>query len=325
MKTCPQCERTYPDSEQFCESDGSALVKAGAAASSRSSSSEQARECPVCGGKAEPGEAICNFCGARLDSPAGQQPGKRPPTPRPTQQTFEAEPPVDESEEEGGRSIYGTIGYVAAALIALAAGIWLALRVSGTTGTKQAAITTPSPVVSPAPSGPMVALAKTIALQVTGESASAPERDKTAAQKQFDDNEGDLLDLYKHSLAGDPALHDGMVVRLRIMPDGSVAAGSVITSTEDKPDLDVEVIKKMSGWKFSPFSGTEVEADYPIIFARDDSDRNAIESSLGDKVAHLAPNETPEYAWAIATPTAAGTPAVALARSLARDGTTAPV
>ena len=27
MKRCPRCEKTYPDSETFCDTDGTALVQ----------------------------------------------------------------------------------------------------------------------------------------------------------------------------------------------------------------------------------------------------------------------------------------------------------
>src|ERR1700733_1708261 len=64
MKTCPRCNRTYSDSENFCEADSTQLVSTPAFAQQSNSSRV---ECPVCGGKAEPGEIICNFCGARLD------------------------------------------------------------------------------------------------------------------------------------------------------------------------------------------------------------------------------------------------------------------
>src|ERR1017187_1893129 len=63
MKTCPQCNRTYPDSENFCEADSSPLISEPAFTRQASA----VIECPGCGGKAEPGEIICNFCGARLD------------------------------------------------------------------------------------------------------------------------------------------------------------------------------------------------------------------------------------------------------------------
>src|SRR5208283_4458815 len=73
MKRCPRCDKTYPDSETFCEADGTALVQAGPAfaegagrASAGAGDAAEQIECPVCGGKAQPGELICNFCGARL-------------------------------------------------------------------------------------------------------------------------------------------------------------------------------------------------------------------------------------------------------------------
>ena len=83
MKTCPRCNRTYPDSENFCEADSSPLVSEPAF-----TRQEQPRECPVCGGKAEPGEIICNFCGARLD----QSQAGAPPPPPPQSRTV-ATPP----------------------------------------------------------------------------------------------------------------------------------------------------------------------------------------------------------------------------------------
>ena len=59
MKRCPSCDKTYPDSETFCETDGTALVGANPAFVQGGAGGV---ECPVCGGKAEPGEIICNFC-----------------------------------------------------------------------------------------------------------------------------------------------------------------------------------------------------------------------------------------------------------------------
>src|SRR5579859_6759790 len=81
MKSCPRCGKAYPDSETFCEDDGVALaVASGGAARATTVMTDDAPraaatseiECPVCGGKAQPGEIICNFCGTRLagDSPA---------------------------------------------------------------------------------------------------------------------------------------------------------------------------------------------------------------------------------------------------------------
>src|ERR1700738_802761 len=81
MKTCPRCARSYPDSESFCETDGTALVTASAPATAPMAETDDgAIECPVCGGKSEPGELMCNFCGARLRNSASAAPaGARKP------------------------------------------------------------------------------------------------------------------------------------------------------------------------------------------------------------------------------------------------------
>lgn len=314
MKTCTRCAKTYPDSEKFCETDGTLLVPvgtAGAPAAKPGNPGAEALECPVCGGKAEPGEAICNFCGTRLDPGAagqaseGDLPARKSPV---TQRTFDDEPP---SEDAGsGRRVFGAIAYTFAALVALAAGAWLALRLSAKHGGEGlVAQATPSAIASPVPSGPLVVLADKMGLQVTGESASAPERDQAAARKVFGDNAPALLDTYKRALATDATLHDGMVVRLRVTPDGAVTAGEVRVSTAPNPALDQEAVKTTMGWRFAPFGGTAVEVDYPIVFARDEAERGEIESALNDKLAHLPPTETPEFASAPASPLA--TPAEA--------------
>ncbi len=158
MKTCPRCARTYPDAESFCEADGTALVAAaGAPITSRMADAEGAPiECPVCGGKAEPGEVICNFCGARLPVSGGAEPiaapgpargaapggaaggatRRRPETYVPAQDRLTATeftppiPPDDESGDEPRRPLTSVIGYSVAAIVALAAGAWLAIHLS---------------------------------------------------------------------------------------------------------------------------------------------------------------------------------------------------
>jgi BON domain len=354
MKTCPRCEKTYPDAEQFCADDGTALVAAGPAftqapSAAGGAAAETQIECPVCGGRAEPGEVICNFCGTRLGSePAAEPVAFAPPQPPPVQPSargagrppepqgsgrFTGKMPAGEpEEEEGGGRVIGAIGYILAAVVALAGGAWLALHLSSRQVTGPVTSASPSAAASPAamPSGMVVALAQDIPIQVMGESASAPERDHDAARKVFDANRAALLDAYKHALGGDASAHDGMMVRLRIMPDGSVTATSVRTSTAPNPGLDAEVVKYASGWTFPSFSGGQTEIDYPMIFARNDSERAAVESDLKTKLASLNPAEPPEYAAAPApspaaaasagppvvtgeTPAAAATPAEAAA------------
>ncbi len=333
MKRCPRCDKTYPDSETFCDADGSALVQAGPAFTegAGASAGEGAPvECPVCGGKAQPGELICNFCGARLGVESAAEtytpPPPRPPTSRnPTTVRRDPSPsmritgrmPEDDGEEKG-RGIFGVAGYLIAAVVALAGGAWLALHLSNKAAEAPVANASPSAVASVAaavPTGPLVALANAMGVQVTGESASAPERNQEASRKFFDDRKDPLLDSYMHALAADSTFRDAMVVRVRVLPGGSVDAASVRTSTNPNPAFDAEVVKDVSAWNYPPFGGSEVEIDYPVIFANDPSTRDALESQLSTKAAGLSPTEPPEYASAPPSPAAseaaAPTPAAA--------------
>ncbi len=328
MKTCPRCAKSYPDAESFCEADGTALVAASAAPATApmGEAGEGAIECPVCGGKAEPGELMCNFCGARLPVSAGAPPvtepapasgaargggaagapRRRPETYVPAQDKLTATdftppiPPDDEAGDEPRRPLIGIIGYSAAAVVALAAGALLALHLSSTPSTPKTAVASPAATASPAAvaSGPTVDLAHSLAVQTIGESAAAPERGTNAARKLFEAGKGGLLDDYRGVLAGGSAVDDGMMVRLTVAPSGAVTGAAVRTSTASNPELDAAVVKSMMGWTFAPFNGGEVKADYPIIFARDAAHAGAIDSSLASKVAVLDASSSPEYAFA---------------------------
>ena len=331
MKKCPSCDRTYPDNETFCEADGTALVKAGPAFVESSPSTGEEIECPVCGGRAEPGEVICNFCGARLIADRGAA-ASSPPPPSPTRRPAQSRTvasndrpdsgrltgQMPESEPDGGdRGAFTLLGYAAAALVALVGGAWLALHLSSRGPAREAANPSPAAAVTPGPAGatgPLVALANTVPVQVTGESSSAVERSADAMRKVFDDGKGALLDSYKRALGGDATTNDGMIVRVRIMPDGSVAGAAVRTSTAPNPSLDADVIKAVSGWSYVPFTGGQVEVDYPIIFAHDATEQASIESALATRLASLGTNEAPEYGSSCAaSPAPSASPAVAAA------------
>jgi TonB family protein len=324
MKRCPRCDRSFPDSETFCEADGTALVKTGPAFSESAGSSAGAAggesqiasdegaqiECPVCGGKAQPGELICNFCGARLgvESPAQQYIPPPPASSRPSTARASRDPSSsmrftgkmpDSEDEKSGRGILGVIGYLLAAIIALGGGAWLALHLSSK-GAEQP-IAHASPAASPAarlPMGPSVALSTVMPIQVIGESASAPERNQDAARKYFEDHKSPLVESYSRALAGDGSLSDAMVLRVRILPNGNVDAASVRTSTNPNPGLDAEVVKTVSTWNYPPSSGGQVEVDYPIVFTNDPATKDTLESSLSSKLASLSPTEAPEFASA---------------------------
>jgi TonB family protein len=340
MKRCPRCDKTYPDSETFCEADGTALVQSGPAfaegrvAADAPDAANQI-ECPVCGGKAQPGELICNFCGARLEAESTEA-YTPPPTPQrsaPTRNPAVRRDPSpsmritgrmpDDQAEKEGRGMFGVIGYLIAAIIALGGGAWLALHLSTKGAEAPVANASPAAVASvaaapaPAPTGPSVTLANAMGVQVTGESAVAPERNQETARKFFEAHKDALLNSYEHALGGDSTLHDAMVVRVRVLPNGNVDAASVRTSTNPNPAFDAEVVKDVSAWNFAPFGGGEVEIDYPVIFTNDPATRDALESQLSTRLAGLSPTEAPEFASAPpspspAVPEAASAPSPAL-------------
>src|SRR5216683_678304 len=250
MKSCPRCGKAYPDTETFCENDGSALAQGGARETTVMAGDEEPAgqpagviECPVFGCKAEPGELICNFCGTRLAPETGQASGPSaarsaadsPETFVPAHDRIEtrraaAKTPIRTAESSGGRRLLGVVGYSLAAILALAAGAWLALYLSGAHPRPQVAEV--SPAASPAPpSGPSIQLAASIPLQVAGAAASAEERNHPALTKAFEDNKAALFDAYRHALAGGSVAGDGLIVSVHIMPDGSVSGGSVRVST----------------------------------------------------------------------------------------------
>ncbi len=209
----------------------------------------------------------------------------------------------DPVEADEGRSTLGVIGYAIAAVIALAAGAWFAIHLSARK-TEQAGVA-PSPVGIGSPNaatgGPVVALANGMPVQVSGPGATSADRSAETIRKAFEDNRGSLADTFNNALASDPRIADGMLIRLHILPDGSVASGAVRTSTSPDPSLDAKALAAMEMWKLPATNAGEVDADYPIIFARDGAEQSRIESDLQTKITNLSPTEPPEYASAPAT------------------------
>lgn len=306
MKVCPHCEKSYPDSERFCAVDGAALVEpgqvpapsvGGSSAPGGGGAAEEAAECPVCGGRAQPGEEVCNFCGARLH--AGRAPDALPadgPSHPALPAEFADERAADDTESAGGRSVIGKLGYALAALLALAAGAWLALHLTQQRAARIAA--PPSPLASPAAVGPIVALARSLPVQVGGDSASASERSVAAARSIFEENKAALVEAYGARLAADRASHDAMLLSLRVAAGGEIAAAAVKTSTSADTSLDAAIVKAVMDWHFAPFSGGAVDVSYPLILARDAGEQADIEAELGRKMAQFPAGEKAEYAYA---------------------------
>ncbi len=241
---------------------------------------------------------------------------------------FTGKMPDSQDEDEKSRGMFGVLGYLLAAIIALGGGAWLALHLSNRNAEQPVAQASPAAPAAPAasmPTVPSVDLSKVMTVQVTGESASAPERNQDAARKVFDDHKAALVESYSRALAGDATIRDAMVLRARILPNGSVDAASVRTSTNPNPGLDAEVVKDVSAWNFPAFSGGEVEVDYPIIFTNDPATKDSLDSQLNSKLTNLSPTEAPEFASAPAPAApSAGPSEAASAPSPATEAAAAP-
>jgi TonB family protein len=335
MKSCPQCSKQYPDSEEFCETDGTALVGLADLPHRRlttvmsDETPAQDFECPVCGGKALPGEVRCNYCGARLRA-EGPEPAEPPPSAETIQsQTLASNESPSGPQEFGdasvyapepdsprsGRRVFKILGFSSAAIVALAAGAWFALYL----GNKHPFPRTPARPSAAATFSPMVELAKQTPLRIQGDISGTLPRDANSLLKAFEDNKSGLANVYSNALSSEPSMSDGMLVRLHILPNGRVDNGAVRLSTSGNPSFDAEVVEAMTSWNFLSINGSGVVADYRMIFAPSASAAAAVESDLNTKLASLSPTEPPEYAF---SPSGATPAAVAEGTSSALPGPT---
>ena len=328
MKSCPRCGKPYPDTEGFCETDGAALVTASDPSRGRlttvmsdETAAEQGPECPVCGGKALPGEVRCNFCGARLraegpesaEATASAGPGdsrsfasaESPAGPQEFGDAAAYAPQPDSPRT--GRRLVTILGLSSAGLVALAAGAWFALYLGNNHPFSRSSATPSAAPLSP----PTVELAKQTPLSIQPDSAGTLPRDANSLLKVFEDNKAGLANVYSNALSSGPSMSDGMVVRLHILPNGTVDNGAVRISTSGNPSFDAEIVEAMTSWKFNSTNGSGVTADYQVIFAPSATAVPAVESNLNTKLASLSPGEPPEYAFspsAAATSVAEGSP-----------------
>ncbi len=165
MKTCPLCQKEYPDNILFCRSDGSPLK----GAESPSSETSGAR-CKSCGEKVEPDELFCSRCGAKVHAQEGRdslraRKGSGSEARRftlGTEESFDRTAEIERPEQAGPniseqfrstkkarRGLYAIGGTMVVALVAifLAPRILDYWRASGPSG----GATPPSPLQSPAP------------------------------------------------------------------------------------------------------------------------------------------------------------------------------
>jgi len=197
---------------------------------------QQELECPVCGGKALPGEVRCNYCGARLRA-EGSEPAEPTPSAKAgNSHSFEPSGSPSGPQEFGDSSVYPPepdsptksrvftiLGLSSAAVVALAAGAWFALYLGNKHPSPQAPATPSAASISP----PTVELAKQTPLRVQGDIAGTLPRDANSLLKVFEANKAGLANVYNNALSSGSSMSDGMVVRLHILPNGTVDNGAV--------------------------------------------------------------------------------------------------
>ena len=144
MKRCPRCEKTYPDAETFCETDGTALVQAGPAFA-ESAGRRRGQPNRVSGMRRQgaAGRADLQFLRRAARRRVAQLSTYTPPPaahgrratdavrrdPSPSMRITGKMPEGDDDEDEG-RSTFGVLAYMLAAVVALGGGAWLALHLS---------------------------------------------------------------------------------------------------------------------------------------------------------------------------------------------------
>jgi hypothetical protein len=82
----------------------------------------------------------------------------------------------------------------------------------------------------------------------------------------FDRHKAQLYRMYNRELRKDPTLRGQMVLRLTILPDGSVSACSLVSATIQAPLLADEVVQRILGFDFGAKDVPAITIVYPIDF-----------------------------------------------------------
>jgi osmotically-inducible protein OsmY/predicted nucleic acid-binding Zn ribbon protein len=318
MMKCPQCGKTYPDTERFCADDGSSLEPQGGAGAR---ATEVMREhagaqvtrrlsCPACGANVNPDEQICPYCGSALGgyAPEHEVEGDEVGPPEAFDGSFDGEGERAPAEVTSpGRRLIAVVGYSLAALAAAAMGVVFAIWVLRTqthraptpSAPGASAVAQPSAAASPAPQ-PMLALVTNapLGVQVSGVPASDIDAVKEQARNVFDSGKTTLLQKYVQMAGGGPIQDDGLWVELEVSPNGEVSAVSVLISTAHNPEVDAEVAKQMLKWRFPGGGETPSKVRYPIVFGSGPEQLAEIQRQLADKVASYSPATLAEYRMA---------------------------
>lgn len=94
-----------------------------------------------------------------------------------------------------------------------------------------------------------------------------PSRTDEEIQIVFDRYKSTLYRMYQRELRKNPTLQGKLVIKLTIMPDGSVSKASVQSSDLDAPALEAKIIARVKTFNFGKKEGTKpITILYPIDF-----------------------------------------------------------
>jgi TonB family protein len=99
----------------------------------------------------------------------------------------------------------------------------------------------------------------------TGESNLAS-RSREEIERVFDRNKGAIYSLYSRALRSNPTLQGKVVLRLTIMPDGTVSFCEIVSSELGDPDLEQRLVQRVLLLQFEAKEVEAVTTTKPIDF-----------------------------------------------------------
>ena len=104
--------------------------------------------------------------------------------------------------------------------------------------------------------------------EVTGNTTNAEARSQASIKKVIDLESNRLKRVYETWLKRDPTLAGQLKIRFTIMPDGTVANVTVVSSTTKNSEFDETLVRYIKRWSFPAMEGggSPVEVVYPFVF-----------------------------------------------------------
>ncbi|HEY8520748.1 MAG TPA: AgmX/PglI C-terminal domain-containing protein [Gammaproteobacteria bacterium] len=100
----------------------------------------------------------------------------------------------------------------------------------------------------------------------TGGQSSKPARSREEIERVFDANKGAIYALYNRALRENPSLEGKVVLRITIMPDGSVSACEIVSSDLNDPEFEQRLVQRVLLFRFEAKDVEPITTTKPIDF-----------------------------------------------------------